>query len=209
MKVAMKIGFGIATAAVLLLSGCNSEAAPAQAKSVVKPAIDATQLGYRGTTLDSNVETPKVEYSKADAGSSKRIARAFQDAPPMIPHKVDGMLPITKNNNQCITCHVDSAPYDKSIPSVPPSHFTNFRPSSSYALKGVNTSDMGDLKHVHIKKQKTLYEGRFNCTQCHAPQANVKPLVGNTFVPEYKKVDAKFKSYWNDSEYLKDIGIKE
>jgi nitrate reductase cytochrome c-type subunit len=69
--------------------------------------ISAEQLSYRNTALsdESAVMTPGVQYSKAAAGSSKRIKRAFQDAPPMIPHSVDGMLPITKNNNQCITCH--------------------------------------------------------------------------------------------------------
>jgi len=210
MKVAMSIGLGVATAAVLFLSGCNSEAAPkTEAKSVVKPQIEATQLGYRKASLDGDVVTPEAKYSDAAPGTSKRFKRAFQDAPPMIPHSVDGLLPITKDNNQCLGCHMPEYASAMGATPIPPSHFTNFRPDSSYALKGENTSDMGDLKHVHVKKQDTLYQGRYNCSQCHAPQANVKPLVGNKFTPEYKKPDGAFKSSWNDSEYLKNIGIQE
>ncbi|MBD3743435.1 MAG: nitrate reductase cytochrome c-type subunit, partial [Stenotrophomonas sp.] len=34
--------------------------------------------------------------------------------------------------------------------------------------------------YVDVKKGD-LYMGRWNCTQCHAPQADVKNLVVNTF----------------------------
>jgi cytochrome c-type protein NapB len=122
----------------------------------------------------------------------------------MIPHSVEGMLPIKINNNQCKTCHVDSAPYDKTIPSVPPSHFTNFRPSSSYALKHANTSSE-DLAHVSIKKENKLVGARFNCSQCHAPQATIDPIVESNFKASYTKKDGAHKSSWNGKEFMKDI----
>jgi cytochrome c-type protein NapB len=45
-----------------------------------------------------------------------------------------------------------------------------------------------------VKKLNGLYQGRFNCSQCHAPQANVKPLVENSFTPDFKDDKLKGKS---------------
>jgi len=196
MKLINSIAISIAAASAMFIVGCANDSAK---------LISSEQLSYRNVSLNENVSTPKVQYSTAAAGTSKRIKRAFQDAPPMIPHSVEGMLPITKNNNQCITCHVDSAPYDKSIPSVPPSHFTNFRPAHSLALEKKNTSSENQA-NVSIKKINHLYQGRYNCSQCHAPQAqNVKLLTDNKFQPEYTSKDGAFKSSWNDTKYMEDI----
>jgi len=178
--------------------------------------VSEEQLGYRNTALadESAVMTPGVQYSKDAAGSSKRIKRAFQDAPPMIPHSVEGMLPITQNNNQCITCHVDSAPYDKSIPSVPVSHMTNFRPATAIAADGkvmkngkkVDNTSSAKLENVSIKKENKLYQGRFNCSQCHAPQdMSVKLVTPNNFKPEFTSKDGAFKSSWDDTKFMEDI----
>ena len=197
MKKVTKVVLGLTTTATLFFVGCANDSAK---------LVTAEQLSYRNVSLndESKVMTPVVKYSSAQPGSSKRIKRAFQDAPPMIPHSTEGMLPITQNNNQCITCHVDSAPYDKTIPSVPVSHFTNFRPSSK-AIKGVNTSSE-TLSNVSIKKINHLYQGRFNCSQCHAPQAqNVKLITANKFTPEYTSKDGAFKSSWDDKKFMEDI----
>ena len=196
MKLINSIAISIAAASAMFIVGCANDSAK---------LISSEQLSYRNVSLNENVSTPKVQYSTAAAGTSKRIKRAFQDAPPMIPHDTTGMLPITKNNNQCITCHVDSAPYDKTIPSVPPSHFTNFRPAHSLALAKKNTSSE-EQANVSIKKINHLYQGRFNCSQCHAPQAqNVKLLTDNKFQPEYTSKDGAFKSSWDDTKYMEDI----
>jgi cytochrome c-type protein NapB len=197
-------------AGTALFVGCASDDNVSAAKKV-----SSEQLSYRSAPLNANVETPKVVYSNAAAGTSKKIKRAFQDAPPMIPHSVEGMLPITKDNNQCITCHVDSAPYDKSIPSVPVSHMTNFRPDTKIAKDGeiekngkvIVNSSSEKLADVSIKSTGgKLYPGRFNCSQCHAPQAqNVKLLTDNKFQPEYTSKDGAFKSSWDDKKFMEDI----
>jgi len=197
MKLINSIAISLAAASTMFIVGCANDSAK---------LISSEQLSYRNVSLndEKDVTTPGVKYSTATAGTSKRIKRAFQDAPPMIPHSVEGMLPITKNNNQCITCHVDSAPYDKTIPSVPVSHFTNFRPGSK-AISGANTSSENQA-NVSIKKLNHLYQGRFNCSQCHAPQAtNVKLLTDNKFEPEYTSKDGAFKSSWDDTKYMEDI----
>jgi len=198
MKLINSIALSLAAASTMFIVGCANDSAK---------LVSAESLGYGSVSLndDAAVATPEIKYSSAQPGQSKRIKRAFQDAPPMIPHSVEGMLPITKTNNQCITCHVDSAPYDKTIPSVPVSHFTNFRPTGSYAVKGANTSSE-KLAHVSIKKLNHLYQGRYNCSQCHAPQAtNVKLITNSKFQPEYTSKDGAFKSSWDDTKFMEGI----
>ena len=226
MKIGMKLTLGVMTA-TLLFAGCSetqnsAKAKPAETKAavkeVVKPVIDETKLGYRGANLlkEDDVIPPKVEYTSAPPGASKRFKRAYQDAPPMIPHSVEGLLPITKDNNQCLGCHMpDVAPAMGATP-IPVSHFTNFRPATKVegdkVIKNghviVNTSDE-NLKNVSIKKQNKLYPGRFNCSQCHAPQAMNKPVDENKFQPHYTDPNGAFKSSWDESKWLKDIKTVE
>jgi cytochrome c-type protein NapB len=193
MKITKKAVLGLLALSVLTV-GCATN-----------DTVSEESLGLRKTDLYSETSETvghMTKYGSTPAGSSKKFARAYQDAPPMIPHSVEGMLPITINNNQCKTCHVDSAPYDKTIPSVPPSHFTNFRPAS-YAISGTNTSSE-DLSHVSIKKENKLVGARFNCSQCHAPQAEGL-AVENSFKAKYTKKDGATKSSWDDKEFMKGI----
>jgi cytochrome c-type protein NapB len=200
----------------MLYSGCNNVGV--SDNKVVKPTITSEQLSYRNTALNETHGTPKSEFSKDGAGSSKKIARAFQDAPPMIPHDTTGMLPIQKDNNQCITCHVDSAPYDKTIPAVPISHMTDFRPHTAIANDGsvlknghkIKNSSSEELKNVSIKKTGgTLYQGRFNCSQCHAPQSNAKLITPNNFEADFTSKDGAYKSSWDDTKFMEDIDTRK
>ncbi|MGB5505516.1 MAG: nitrate reductase cytochrome c-type subunit [Sulfurovum sp.] len=51
-----------------------------------------------------------------------------------------------------------------------------------------NTSD---VVIAETTKSDTLYQGRFNCTQCHAPQSKMKTSVANTFRPDFGSDEAK------------------
>ncbi len=163
--------------------------------------ISEESLGLRKTNLyDENDVTPApVKYTDAAPGTSKRFDRAYENAPPMIPHSVEGLLPITKDNNQCLGCHMpDVAPSMGATP-IPPSHFRNFRPMTALGpngevlKEGHAVENTSDIKMV-VRKQDTLYQGRFNCSQCHAPQAEVEPAVKNNFTPDFRSKDAKHKS---------------
>ena len=58
---------------------------------------------------------------------------------------------------------------------LPKTHLTNLR-------------NMEDLKGQ-------LYQGRWNCTQCHAPQADLDPAVMNKFKGAYhKRIGGEYKS---------------
>ncbi|MCB1734851.1 MAG: nitrate reductase cytochrome c-type subunit [Gammaproteobacteria bacterium] len=90
---------------------------------------------------------------------------AYPGAPPQIPHAIDGLVPVTTANNACMGCHNNPALQGKKMAGVPTaipvSHYVNTRTGESTGNK--------------VSSQ------RYVCTQCHTPQADVKPLVSNTF----------------------------
>ncbi len=204
MKTISKITIGLFTA-TLLFVGCNDTAATPAAEAKVKPTISEESLGLRKTDLysESTTESDATHYTKNAAGSGHKIARAFQDAPPMIPHDVEGMVPITINDNQCIACHDPMVAKDMGATPYPSSHMTNFRASSSYALKGINTSD-GTLDHVSITHDTKLVGARFNCTQCHASQSDA-PAPKNNFEAVFTHADGATASSWSGTKLMEGI----
>jgi len=171
-------------------------------------SVSEKAMGLRKTDLYSEDTThgDKADYDRPAPGTSTKFERAFKDAPPMIPHSVEGLLPITKMNNQCLGCHLpEVAPSVGSTP-IPATHFTNYRPEThmedgkvlkeGVALSGSNTSD---VKIAKTRKSDTIYQGRFNCTQCHAPQSKMKTSVANTFRPDYGDDNMKAHSSLMDS----------
>ena len=132
------------------------------ASAVQDQSIPDDDLGLsKGSVFD--VPTPEVfEYGSKDPGTvGKRVERSYHTAPPMVPHTTKDMVPITRDFNLCKDCHVVPDMIGQKItPGVPVpapvSHYTNV-------------------------KAGELYMGRWNCTQCHREQANVKNLVVNTF----------------------------
>jgi cytochrome c-type protein NapB len=61
--------------------------------------------------------------------------------------------------------------------------------------KELGANNTSDVVIAKAKKLDGLYQGRFNCSQCHVPQANVKPLVENEFQADF--ADDKLKSKSN------------
>ncbi len=209
MKLATKITLSIVGCSVLFFTGCNESNAAPMKQEVVKPTISEESLGLRKVDLYSeNTVTPdETKYGTNYAGSGHTINRAFQDAPPMIPHDVEGMLPITINNNQCTSCHMPEVAVSMNATPIPSSHFTDFRPKTSLANDGritkngtaVDNTSSDKLSHVSIKKMSSLSGARFNCSQCHAPQSEGQ-LVENTFTPEFTSKDGAKKSSWSGSK---------
>ena len=203
MKIISKITLGLATAALLFV-GCGNNATPSSTDTM-KATISEDSLGLRKTTLYNEAVNPNgTSYGKSTAGSGYKIKRAFQDAPPMIPHDTEGMLPIKIGNNQCISCHEPAVAASMGATPYPASHMTNFRPTHSYAIKGINTSSE-KLAHVSIEKESKLVGARFNCSQCHAPQSEGKLAVENTFEATYINKDGASKSSWNGTRLMEGI----
>ena len=122
-----------------------------------------------GLSKSSVFDIPSPEtfsYGEASPGASKNLTRAFPGAPPQIPHEIDSFLPLTPDSNMCLDCHDQperKGQAEEGEPTpIPASHYT-------------------DLRRAPDKVMKKLSGARFICTQCHVPQADVKPLVENTF----------------------------
>ncbi|WP_029522780.1 nitrate reductase cytochrome c-type subunit [Persephonella sp. KM09-Lau-8] len=176
-----KIGILMAIPAMgisIALVGCQTKGTTT---GVSDKVISEEELSYRNIPLDVNATPPPVEFPKTPPGQSQRFERAYENAPPMIPHSVEGLLPITKNNNACLGCHDPKVAKSVGATPIPPTHFIDF----FQLIKG---------KTVKLNR---LDPARWNCSQCHAPQANAKPLVKNTFRPEYTSPEAKKKSLFH------------
>ena len=129
--------------------------------------IHANDMGLsKGSVFD--VPEPKAyHYGNAQPGQSKLLPRAYLGAPPQIPHDIGEFLPITAQNNMCIACHAQPDLWDKKrekgmATPIPRSHYT-------------------DLRNAPGKVTENLINARYNCNQCHVPQANAPALVVNTF----------------------------
>jgi cytochrome c-type protein NapB len=88
-----------------------------------------------------------------------RRARNYPEQPPTIPHKIEGYQ-IDRNANRCLACHSRAATGESQAPMVSITHFMD--------------RDGQFLAAVSPR--------RYFCNQCHVPQHEVEPLVGNDFV---------------------------
>ncbi len=177
------------------------------ADRIAKEDLGNKKKTYDETALLLNkaegVAIPKVKFDRPAPGSAPKFQRAFVNAPPMIPHSVDGLLPITKANNACLSCHLPDVAKAAGATPVPPSHLTNYRPDTAIKAgkvlkegKELGPANTSDVVLAKAKKLKGLYQGRFNCSQCHAPQANMDTPVDNTFQADFGK-DGALKSKSN------------
>lgn len=146
----------------LLLSAVLASLLSLSAYAVQDQAIPDDAIGLSKTSVFDTPDPDVVVYSNQDAGTvGKRSERSYWTAPPMIPHTTKDMVPITRDFNLCKDCHVQpdliGMKIEPGMPvPAPVSHYLN-------AKKG------------------DLHMGRWNCTQCHRPQADVKLLVESVF----------------------------
>ena len=185
----MKINRGILQLAVIiLLAGCSGN-------SNEKTEFTEEELGYRKTTIhdEASPMDELAEYDNRIAGSGEVIPRAFENAPPLIPHTVTGMYPITLKLNACIQCHLPGKQDTTLVSPMPRSHFINYRPKHKVtegifirvtADNEVTSSDLGDK----------MYLGRYNCSQCHVPQTDVVVKIQNNFDAVFRNLDDSIKS---------------
>jgi len=131
------------------------------ASAVEDQPIPDDSIGLSKTSVYDVPEPAVIEFTAGDPGTNKRAVRSYITAPPMITHTIKDMVPITRDSNLCKDCHVQPDLIGQKLtPGMPiPA------PASHY---------------VDVKKGQ-LYMGRWNCIQCHRPQANVKLLVQSTF----------------------------
>lgn len=128
-------------------------------KAKPQPAILGESMdvySLRGDTGidDESVPFPNRRIMVVDGG----IDVTFGDQPPMVPHNIDKDR-ISLQENTCLKCHSKADSKLENAPKPTPSHF----------------------KGRDGEKKSEIVAGRYFCTQCHTPQANIKPLIKNNF----------------------------
>ena len=162
--------------------------------------VTEDSLGLRKVDIYSEDKAAPAEtkYGTSAPMSGYKIERAYQNAPPMIPHDVEGMLEITPQNNMCIGCHDVSVAESMTATPIPKSHYIDFRPKHKLTGEKFEKSIDNMKNEVSIKPIETISHARFNCTACHAPQSTGKLAVENTFEANYTRKDGKDKSTWDE-----------
>lgn len=119
-------------------------------------AAQAEISSLRGATdLDAPANAiEKMEQKKVDGG----FDRAWDLQPPSIPHSVDKDR-ISLTENTCMKCHSKDNFEKENAPEIGESHYV--------ARDGSTLEDPSSRRHF--------------CNQCHTPQVDAAPLVGNTF----------------------------
>ena len=127
-----------------------------------EPPITDRELGLRKTALTDDRVPPVYVFTDAAPGESQRLPRSYEGAPPLIPHSLDGLVPIQLEENTCLMCHQTGSTDPADPPQVPSSHLIDFRGAPGVA-------------------RETVPGARWNCTACHVPQSNAPALVENRF----------------------------
>lgn len=146
---------------------------------------------------DESVLTDMPEYSKVRGGESETYQRSFENAPPLIPHRIGGFFPIKADDNLCLRCHMpDKAPEFKATP-LPETHFTSYRPVvvEEDGIYRVDAME-GEVVEIDLNHFNGAF---FNCSQCHVPQAEVTVEISNVFDPDYRKGSDKSRSNLKDN----------
>jgi len=132
-------------------------------------------------------------YPTTPENESEGMMRSFENAPPLIPHTIDGMYQLTAKENQCIMCHYPEKTEVSKATPMPQTHFTNFRPEI-VETDGVYEVQAEENEVVAVSTGNKINEAMFNCNQCHVPQAKVDLEVENLFQAEYRNGARKTSS---------------
>ncbi|CCQ73125.1 nitrate reductase cytochrome c-type subunit [Magnetospira sp. QH-2] len=118
------------------------------------------------TSAQADVETLRGEQVDTKSLSTPvpklvigtKFERTFRQQPPMVSHEVD-KYQINIKANECIKCHDWRYAAKEKAPEMSKPHY----------------------KDRNGEEWDEVTRGRWFCTQCHAAQTNVMPLVENTF----------------------------
>jgi cytochrome c-type protein NapB len=130
-------------------------------------AVDMTQvddqMGLSKTSVFDDPSPAVFDYPQTEPHEAQPLPRAWEGAPPQIPHTIDDFLPISAQKNRCSGCHEKPAMVGEK------------------KIKGLPTP-MPESHYVKAEDGKLSRSGAHHtCTLCHTPQAEVNDLIGNTF----------------------------
>ena len=120
-----------------------------------------TLSSIRGSDVSTVDQAPEIKnYQGSKPGGQALIQRTFAQQPPLIPHTTKGYI-VSMSFNKCLDCHAWSRAKESGATRISVTHFRT--------REGVELS--------------SISPNRYFCNQCHVPQSDAPPLVGNTFKP--------------------------
>ncbi len=190
-----KLSMTILGSCILLFSACSDSSE----EVVSLPVSNGDEL-----LADESGNVEMASYPTTSEMDSEGIQRSFENSPPLIPHTIDGMFKITIDENQCMMCHMPEKADEKNAMPIPLTHFTDYRPV---------IEQEGDLYVVQADENEVvanstggeLNKAMFNCNLCHAPQADIDPMVKNLFEADFRSSSSKNSSNLNE---VIDEGVK-
>ncbi len=156
------VGTFMLAQAPVFAEGESSEASAAPTEETTskpeEPAIGkavevASLRGKNALDKEAKAIEKKKQFKSGDG-----IERNWELQPPSIPHDISKER-ITLKGNSCMKCHSVANHEKEKAPSVSKTHFV--------------TRDMKVLDKLSSR--------RYFCNQCHTPQADIDPLVDNSF----------------------------
>jgi cytochrome c-type protein NapB len=128
------------------------------ANPAASPAAEPVKLQtLRGADIqDRDPDSDGIRYGRDQAP----LPRDFVQQPPLIPHAIRGYN-ITMKFNKCLDCHAWSRAKESGATKISVTHF----------------------KDRNGQELSSVSPRRYFCVQCHVPQSDAKPLVGNSFKP--------------------------
>ncbi|MFT3962903.1 nitrate reductase cytochrome c-type subunit [Propionivibrio sp.] len=109
--------------------------------------------------VEINASDPAGEGARFGPDSAP-LPRDFVQQPPLIPHTTESYL-VSKEFNKCMDCHAWSRAREANATKISITHF----------------------KSREGAEMSSVSPNRYFCNQCHVPQTDAKPLVGNVFKP--------------------------
>lgn len=152
-----------------------SAPAPRQvaAKVMVPPETNtpvATNLDGLRRGIPINQEAMPLPMAQVENNDVPR-ERNYPMQPPTIPHSIDNYQ-VDKNYNRCLMCHTRANAAKFNAPAIAASHYI--------------TRDGHVLADISPR--------RYFCVQCHVPQTQARPLVGNTYQYDTAALQAAAKN---------------
>jgi len=152
---------------LVIIVSCSS-GAPERASSPASQSLEPTpeavistsdsEIGLApGTAYEQPPQAP-ISFNTVDPGESDLQIRPNAEFPPVIPHSIADLGPISVSENPCLECHNADVAEDMGAVAVPPSHRMDLRNAPG---------EVGD----------TVTGARMVCTSCHVAQTASEPLV--------------------------------
>jgi cytochrome c-type protein NapB len=126
------------------------------------PGIPDDEIGLDKSDVKETSTPAPTRLDDSAPGERPLVPRAFEGEPPRISHGIEDFLPITADENLCVTCHEVEEKLEGEATPIPSSHYT-------------------DLRNAPEVVGEQIVGARWVCTSCHVAQTGAQPLVGNRF----------------------------